>query len=248
MNDFLIKMFGICIGYYVIRFYYRQNFITKGLLTKIVSAYFIVQVFAWIFISHFYLLWVFSFAPIGGLILFFIFYRKRLEIQFRYDFPDILTSIILQMKIGHSFRKSFQDVMVYVPQRYSTGFGFIYDNVVFSPHQNDKKMTGTSIFFREIIAEFKKVDQSAHKSIEKLENFRRRLLVINNFRRRSGRIRGQVQLQAGILFVIYALSFAFVYFAFSLQGLGGLLLLSFTLFVAGLLLVFYLGQDVKWNI
>ncbi len=109
-------------------------------------------------------------------------------------------------------------------------------------------MTGKTSFLREITAEFKKVDQSAHKSIEKLENFRRRLSVLNNFRRRSGRIRGQVQLQAGILFVIYAISFAFVAIAFSLRDLAGLLLVSFLLFVVGLVMVFYLGKDVKWKI
>lgn len=248
MHEFLLKMFGIYIATSVFRFYYRQNFITRTQLTKIVTSYFAIQLFAWIFCAEFYLEWVFTFAPIGALIVFFIFYLKSLETQFRYDFPDILTAIILQMKMGHGFRKSFQEVISQIPKKYESGFRYVFENVVFSPHKIDKKMTGGSAFLREIIVEFKKVDQSAHKSIEKLENFRRRLIVLNSFRRKSGRIRGQVQLQAGILFVIYALCFAFVAFAFSLRGLEGLILLSFTLFVAGVCLVFYLGRDVKWKI
>jgi Flp pilus assembly protein TadB len=248
MNEFFLKMFGVYVGCSVIRFYFRQNFITKGHMTKIVSVYFFVQLAVWIFVSNFYLQWVFCFAPAGGLIVFFIFYLQYLETQFRYDFPDILTCVILQMKMGHGFRKSFQSVLTHAPQKYVASMLYIFENVVFSPHQSDKKMTGTSHFLSEIISEFKKVDQSAHKSIEKLENFRRRLLLLNNFRRKSGRIRGQVQLQAGILFVIYAMSFAFVAFAFSLKGLEGMLLVSFTLFTAGMLLIFYLGKDVKWKI
>lgn len=248
MHDFLLKMFGIYVGSSVIRFFYRQNFITKTQVTKTVIAYSIVQITSWIFVENFYLQWVFCFAPSALIILFFYFYVKRLETQFQYDFPDILTSVILQMKMGHGFRKSFQDVIAHAPKKYASSFRYVYENVVFSPHKIDGKMTVQPNYLQEITAEFKKVDQSAHKSIEKLENFRSRLIVINNFRRRSGRIRGQVQLQAGILFVIYAMSFAFVSFAFSLRDLVGLILISFLLFMAGLLLVFYLGKDVKWKI
>jgi len=246
--DFFLKMFGIQIGCSVIRFFYRQNFITRAQVTKTVIAYLVVQIAAWIFVRNFYLRWVFCFAPSPIMFAAFKIYLHCLETQFQSEFPDIVTSIILQMKMGHGFRKSFQDVTAHAPSKYVARLRFVYENVVFSPHKIDKKMTARASFLREIIEEFKKVDQSTHKSVEKLENFRRRLSIIAGFRRRSGRIRGQVQLQAGILLVIYALSFAFVVMSFTWQDIEGLVWLSLLLFTAGLLLVFYLGKDVKWKI
>jgi len=152
------------------------------------------------------------------------------------------------MKMGKGFRASLQNITEKVPKKYVPTLRFVYENVVFSPHQNDKIMTEGPRFLREIVVEFTKVDQISHKSIEKLENFRRRLIILNNFRRRSGRIRGQVQLQAGILVFIYAICFAAVYFSFPLRELQGLIFSSFVLFVAGLVLIFVIGRDVKWKI
>jgi hypothetical protein len=173
---------------------------------------------------------------------------KCLETRFHYEFPAILTNVILQMKMGQSFRASLAKVTKHARPRYRAILESIYDHVAFSQQKNDKIMADRSVFAREILLTFMQVDQTSHRSIEKLENFRTRLIILNEFRRRSGQIRGQIQLQAYVLTGIYVLSFAFVSRSFPLSELLNLLLFSFFLFVAGLVSLFVIGRRVKWKI
>ncbi len=248
MSALFLKMFGVFVGCCVLRIHHRQNSITTDQLTKIVSVYLSVNLLACWLSENFFVHWCVIFVPIIGSFLFFFLNAQRLESQFQQDFPEFLTAVILRMKLGAGFRRSFHEATEQVPRKYSARFRYIQENVVFSPHNCDKKMTAKAPFLDEIIAELSRVDQSSHKSIERLENFRGRLSIVNDFRRRSGRIRGQVHLQAGILFVIYAISFAFSAFMFSLEGLEALISVSLALFISGLIAVFYLGQGVKWKI
>lgn len=248
MITFFIKMFAIYIGSSVFRFYYRQNFIARAALTKIVSAYFSIQIIAHVFFENFYLQLSACAIPVVVFSVGFYFYLRRLEIRFRSEFPDILTGLILRMKMGSGFRKALSETASDVAKIYEPIFHFIYENVVFSPQQNDKKLTSETDFIVQIIIEFRKADLASHKSVEVLENFRRRLLILRNFRRRSGRIRGQIHLQAVVITLIYGLCLALVAHWFSFQHAEGLVLVSLTLFSIGLALIFYLGQDVKWKI
>ncbi|MCC6137981.1 MAG: hypothetical protein IT287_05070, partial [Bdellovibrionaceae bacterium] len=106
-----------------------------------------------------------------------------------------MTSVILQMKIGKSFRASFQNALESLPQYQKETLQKIYQNVAFLPQANDKKMTTKRSFSAVLLDELYKIDRSQHKTIEKLENFRGRLLTANNFRRRSGRIRENIYVQ-----------------------------------------------------
>ena len=245
---FFLKMFGICIGYSVIRFYFRKNLITKREMTKIVSVYFALQVFQTFFLQKNFLQWVFVFVPIAFFLTAHFLFIKSLESRFRYEFPGVLTNIILQMKMGKSFRSSVQQVAQQSPHRFRQFLESIFDLVAFSQQQNDKKLASASPFAREILQTFTFVDQSSHRAVEKLENFRTRLIILNEFRRRSGQIRGQIQLQAYVLTGIYAASFAFVARCFDLSELWNLILLSFLLFLLGLIGLFVVGRRVKWKI
>ena len=131
-----------------------------------------------------------------------------MEKQFCSQFPEFLTKIILKMKTGWSFRKSFEYSCKEAPEIYKERLNGIFENVVFSQQFLDKKMTLKPSFLVEVVHIFKKVDQSSHQSIEKLENLRSRLIIIKNFRRKSGVIRGQIQMQCYLLIFIYISCFA----------------------------------------
>jgi Flp pilus assembly protein TadB len=248
MCALFLKIFAVSIGYSVLRIYIRQNFLTEHVMTKIVSAYCVLQTFIMLFVKNFLWNWVFICLPVVAILCFVFSYSKRQEICFRYEFPDIITSLILQMKMGRGLRKSFQIYLESGSKRYTSTLHYIYDNVVFLPQEIDKKMTEQSCFVRELIIEFKKIDQSTHKSIEKLENFRRRLIILNEFRRRSGRIRGQVQLQAAVLTFIYVGCFAMMTLLFNLLAHPQVLLISLLLYSIGALGIFLMGNKIKWSI
>lgn len=243
-----LKIFGIYFGYLAIRIYFSQKLLAPQVMTKIVSAYFSLQVFQCIFLQNNFVQWCFIFLPVFVFLSAHFLFIKILESRFRYEFPVILTNIILQMKMGQSFRASLFKVTEESQPRYRAILESVSVHVAFSQQKSDKIMADRSTFISEILLTFMQVDQSSHRSIEKLENFRTRLNILNEFRRRSGQIRGQVHLQAYVLTGIYALSFAFVARCFPLDEVYPLILLSFFLFVAGLIALLLMGRRIKWNI
>ena len=168
---FFLKMFGICIGCSVIRFYFHKKLVTKQEMTKIVSAYFALQVFQTIFLRNNLLQWCFVFVPIGVFLAAHFIFIKSLESRFRYEFPGVLTNIILQMKMGKSFRASVQQVASQSPLRSRAFLESIFDLVAFSQQQNDRKLASARPFAREILQTFTFVDQSSHRAVEKLRIF-----------------------------------------------------------------------------
>lgn len=244
----LTKIFGIYFGLRILESFFRENNIPDALLTKIVSSYLCIQALALIIFAKNRWDFIFIFIPI---FIFFIavkIYLKWLENQFCSAFPDILTHVILNIKSGKSFRTSLQQATQTVPMRFRYQWGRICELVVFSPQPNDKKMAPKSPFIHQIGVQFIKIDRSSFKTVEKLESFRRKYVIMQQFRRKSGQIRGQIQLQSNILILLYAICFAFVSWSFSLKELQSLIFISLSLFILGQLIVFAIGRRVSWKI
>lgn len=246
--SFLTKIFGIYFGLRIFESFFRKNNIPKQELTKIVSIFMIIQATNLFFVSNTQWQLAIIFIPIFIFILMEKIYLKWLENQFQSLFPDIMTNIILHMKMGKSFRVALALATESAPQKFQFQMGRIYELVVFSPQDNDKKMAVRSAFIHQIVVQFIKIDRSSLKSVEKLESFRRKLVIVNQFRRKSGQIRGQVRLQSNILLLLYGLCFAFVFWSFPLNELQSLLFCSILLFIIGQFLVFWIGRRICWKI
>ncbi len=246
--NFFVQMFGICIGYFVIRNFQRQFFIPSSIMTKIVSGFFFVQWITFHFSTKILSIIVLNVVYVGGILIALFIFHKRREIQFQRGFPDILTAMILQMKIGKSFRVSFQNALTTLPEYQRETLRKIQQNVAFLPQMTDKKMTRDRSFRAFLLQEFLKIDQSQHKTIEKLENFRGRLIIANNFRRRSGRIRENIYVQVGIMGFFYVAAFVYVITTMNFAAVRDVILMSMTLFVLGLLGAIALGRKIKWTL
>lgn len=245
---FLIKILGICFGLRILESFFRKNNIPGTVMTKIVSGFVIVQCFHLIFLTKNRWQMVFIFLPILIFIWLTKIYLKWLENQFQSQFPDVLTNIILQMKTGKSFRVSLMQSTQSAPSQFRFHMQRIYELVVFSQQGNDKKMALKTRFLNQIVLQFYQIDRSSFKSIEKLESFRRKLVIMNQFRRKSGQIRNQVRMQSNILILMYGLCFAFVSFNFALRELKPLIFCSIMMFIAGQFLVFWIGRRISWRI
>ncbi|MBY0314349.1 MAG: hypothetical protein K2Q26_02440 [Bdellovibrionales bacterium] len=245
---FLIKIIGICFGLRILETFFRKNNIPDSVMTKIVSGFLFFQCLHLIFLPKNRWQLVFIFLPILVFIGLTKIYLKWLETRFQSEFPDVLTNIILQMKTGKSFRVSLLQSVQSAPPRFCFHMQRIYELVVFSQQGNDKKMALKTSFLNQIVLQFCQIDRSSFKSIEKLENFRRKLVIMNQFRRKSGQIRNQVRMQSNILILMYGLCFAFVSFNFALNELKHLIFCSLLMFIAGQFLVFWMGKRVSWKI
>lgn len=246
--NFFVQIFAIAIGYFAIRIFLRQFFITTPMMTKIVSLFFIMQWFAFHFSASFFWIMMLSGVFIGSVFVsIFIFYKIR-ETHFRYGFPEFLTSVILQMKMGKSFRVSFQNALVSLPQYQKETLQKIYQNVAFLPQVDDKKLTTNRSFAAFLFDELYKIDRSQHKTIEKIENFRGRLLTANNFRRRSGRIRENIYVQVSVMAFFYVTAFVYVVMTVDFAKVQDVLAISLAMFLLGVFLAFWMGRKIKWTI
>lgn len=248
MHEVFLKIFGICIGYSVFRIFLRQNFVTEHVLTKIVIGFFSFHLLQIIFIQNFLINWILIYISVGLIFLLRKIYLECRRIQFRKEFPAILTSIILNMKLGQSFRQALRTASSTSASQWSAMMISIYEDVAFSPQAKTLKNELSGPFLREIQQEFKKIDCSTHKTVEKVENFRRRLMIIEKFRRRSGRIRGQVHLQIIIMSFIYIGVFAINSFMFPLSQYKLIVLSSLVAFLLGFVLVLLIGKKIQWKI
>lgn len=248
MHEVLLKMFGVCVGYSVFRIFLRQNFVTQDVLTKIVIGFFSFHLLQIILIQNFLINWILIYISVGLILMLSKIYLEMRRTQFRKEFPAILTSIILNMKLGQSFRQALRTAASSTTLSWSTTMIGLYEDVAFSPQTNISKNELSGPFLREIQQEFKKIDGSTHKTVEKVENFRRRLMIVDKFRRRSGRIRGQVHLQIIIMSFIYVGVFAINSFMFPLAQYKLIVLSSLIAFLIGFILVLFIGKKIQWKI
>ena len=248
MHEVFLKMFGVCIGYSVFRIFLQQNFVTEDALTKIVIGFFSFHLLQIIFIQNFLINWILIYISVGLILLLTKIYFEIRRTQFRQEFPAILTSIILNMKLGQSFRQALRSTSLSTNRKWTEMMSRIYADVAFSPQENACKTELPWSFMREIQKEFKKIDGSTHKTVEKVENFRRRLMIVDKFRRRSGRIRGQVHLQIIIMSFIYVGVFAINSFMFPLSQYKIIVLTSFVIYLMGMILIVLIGRKIQWKI
>lgn len=248
MFALFLKMFGVCIGFSVLRIFLRQNFVQSPRMTKIGITFFMFHGLHIVFFPNFFANWSLIYFSVIGFFVFHFLYFKNLQTQFRKEFPAILTSIILHMKLGQSFRQALRSSILQAKHKHRSFLQSIYEHVAFSQQEFGSKTVLKGGEYTEICAEFVKIDSSTHKTIEKVENFRRRLMIIEKFRRRSGRIRGQINLQMVLMSLIYAGIFAINHWMFTLNDYKGMIVLSLAFYLAGMITVFCIGKRIQWNI
>lgn len=243
---FIQLLFGFGFFIRVLIEIYNNKLLSSASLTKIGTFFLFWIGFGAVFLnfhSFFWLLWLYS--PTVIVLISKYLLRKHRENQFQKHFLFFLNNILLKMKGGNSFRKAFLSVNHSNNEFFREKFKQMYNFVAFSQHVTTELQTG---FLNEVLVELKAVDSQPHKAIQRLENFRRKLLIINKFRQKSGQVLRQIRLQALILTGLYVALFIFVTLNFGIQKHLNLVILSIFAFLLGLVGVFFMGRRMKWKI
>ncbi len=248
MYEVFLKMFGIGIGFFIIRIFLRQKFGQESSLAKIGTVFLLVQLIQTTIIAPIFANWLLMGLSFCAFFLFHFAKLKILESRFRSEFQGVLSQIILNMKMGNSFRQSLRFSMGMSQTQMTNAMVQVYDLVVFSPQKEVLEWGWGHVFLSEVVTEFRKIDQTRHKSVEKVENYRRKMDILEKFRRKSGRIRGQIHLQVTLMTIIYAAVFAFNAYMFPLYRYKMLITASIFFYLIGLLCVLLIGRRVRWNI
>lgn len=232
--------FGIRIRSYIISF----KVFSPILMTKIGTLFFFLQFIILVCSkNNIILLFMITFSHLTFLCIALL-VRKRRRNKFDDEIVPILSSIILQMRMGSSFRNAFQKILSETKGHHKFILNNIYDLVVFS-QQNTSFELNDSI--NRIIFEFILIDQSSHYSLQKLIHLREMLQSESEFRHKSGQVSYQVRIQSLMLSFIYLASLTLVIKKFGWDQNYKLILLSLSLFSAGLVLIFKKGANIKWK-
>lgn len=239
-------LFGFCIFIRILEQIRTKNLISSDHMTKIGTTFFVLMVIIASFFSR---------SPI--IVLAFLYstvifvsvceplLRKWREKNFESEFLPILSSIILKMKAGTSFREALLATSDESDPFMRTKLQQIREAVVFSQQLTAKDSTP---FLNLVINELDLVDKASHSAIQRLCNFRRKLDVESDFRRKSGQILLQLRMQSYILAGLYFALVIFVTTRFDFKSNFELMALSFLLFVIGFVWVQRSGRKIRWKV
>ena len=245
---FLIKIFGFYTGFRLLKHFATKSIVTSTQMTKIGIAYIFINGLVCMITQEEILHWLALFVPLFLFIVFVFIKYISMEKQFCSQFPEFLTKIILKMKTGWSFRKSFEYSCKEAPEIYKERLNGIFENVVFSQQENIGKTGPFGLFISQILTEFRLIQRNQHQAIDRLCNFRDCLINERFFRRKSRQIWLHFGAQLGILSIIYWFLWFFICFQYGFYEYKNVFLLSLSFYLVGFLVLFIFFKGNKWRI
>lgn len=245
LMSFSILIFGFLTALRILDEVIGQNILSRKQMTKFGTAYFLICIALSFFTHDYFVLWAICFAPHFIFSIFILLLKHMRRKKFEEHFEEILNMIILKMKSQKSFRNSFSEVITESATSTQRILIDIRDVVVFS--QQNKSII-LSAFTQKIILEFVLADQAPHAALKRLIQFRDRLKIQTDFRRKSGQVLQQIRAQSFILTAIYLALLVFVLKRFGFETNQRIIFLSLSFFIIGLGVIFYGGHKLKWKI
>ncbi len=179
-----------------------------------------------------------------SLILFFILFDKIMKNVFENSNIQLLDGLILQIRVGHSPQKAVSEALyscsslekkIFDPMKYIFSTNFSADQIQFA-------------FTKHYILELRTILISSSRVVEQIQSLRDGLKIQFQFRNKSNQITQQIKAQAIVAAFIYLMMFLISYYNLGLSEYPMLMMVSGSMFIAGLILVFKLGGNIKWKI
>jgi hypothetical protein len=172
------------------------------------------------------------------------FIKIKREKDLQWATLDYLNSCILHLDSGFSMQNAMKESISSISNCKKQIFQQIWQNLF--QHRENKPFE--SIFFEKLSEELMFIVGSSQKTTEQIRKLRSQIKTELYFRRKSGQVLRSLRIQS------LALSLIYILFAFILQtqldiiSHGRIVLLSMTLFIAGLVWMFKIGKDLKWKV
>lgn len=155
----------------------------------------------------------------------------------------ILDEIILEMRAGKAFRPALAQSLS------SFGGAQVASQIDLwlQARSVGLKLDSGPRWWLPIQLELDALDRQSHQAVVRVQQWRLRLKLESDFRRRCGQIVAQVRLQALILTGIYLALLVFALKSGLLNSEPLLIVVSLALFLIGLALIFRMGGRLRWN-
>ncbi|MGZ3774903.1 MAG: hypothetical protein ACXVCY_01080 [Pseudobdellovibrionaceae bacterium] len=189
-------------------------------------------------------LWLFIGILLITLKFFPIFLRFFLLKRLRSSLIPFLDSVILGLQTGKSFRLS----LIAATETQSGWVHHQVKEVVESLQMSENVTAMKTALLKDFQKELTEIDRSQTRCVDQVKALRRELKMHEDFRRRSGQVTQQIKMQAIIVTALYIALLAFVITQFGFNEHRHLILMSFLIFLAGLLWIFSVGRRMKWKV
>jgi hypothetical protein len=120
--------------------------------------------------------------------------------------------------------------------------------VAFSQQEKSQRKDQNDPFMRELIEEFRLIDQQPHASLRRLTVLREKIRVEDDFRRRSGQVLARLRAQSLVMCVLYACVFAFMCWHFGFRDNARALSFSAMFFLCGSAWMWAGGRRLTWKV
>lgn len=243
---FISTSFGFMFAARISEALIERNLFARAELTKIGTGYLLVVIFLAIFLprTHFSI-WIAVFAPLVALAVALFALLKQRSRRFRENFVEVLALIALKMKSGRSFRQSYSEVSAECSPEIRAKLAEIGSVVVFS---QQKKILASDRFITDVIDELTRIDQQPHAAARRLANFREKLRIEDDFRRRAGLVVARIRAQSLIMTGLYVALLTFIAWHFGWRRYLSLYAGSALSFTLGTIWIWMGGRKLEWKV
>jgi Flp pilus assembly protein TadB len=170
--------------------------------------------------------------------------KSRLA-RFRRQILPFLDELLLKMRSGRSLRESLSEVGAQGHAYKGTDLAELSILVCFPERKSDPKLIPQA---RELLSELLKIDQSASRTIEKVRAYRKKEKMVQKFRQKSSQVTGQVRAQAIVCAFLYVALLAWVVWDNPDGALSLPVVVSFLLFLVGMISMSLLARSFRWKL
>jgi hypothetical protein len=242
----LISMLGFAFAFRTFTHFIAQDLFDSAFMTKIGTAYFAAVLILIFFVpTSRFSLWCTLFFPLVILAIWLSARVSRRSRIFQREALGVLSILILKMKSGRSFRQSLSEAVSECDRDVRVKLSEIASVVAFS---QQGKAAQSDPFVRELIEEFRLIDQQPHASLRRLTVLREKIRVEDEFRRRSGQVLARLRAQSLIMCVLYLCVFIFMVLHFGWRANSRALGASIMCFGCGAVWMWLGGRRLKWKV
>lgn len=243
---FIVTILGCVFGSRIAHHFISRDLFDRTLMTKIGTTYLVCVIALSTFLPRTHLMmWLAIFSPLMILALALLSSVSRRSNHFKRDVLSVLSSIVLKMKSGRSFRQSLLETTQELDPHLRAKFTEIMNVVAFS--QQSASMIRDP-FVHQLIEEFVLIDQNPHASMRRLSVLRERIRIEEDFRRRSGQVLARQRAQSLIMCGLYLAIFVFMVWKFGWHANVSALTASLIFFSVGVAWMWMGGRRMQWKV
>lgn len=244
MTYFLLSIVGF-LSVHRILYRLEKSFFMNRKKTTVSFVILTSPMYFFVFLKeHFAVLTVYIGVILLSLIFFSFIYEIKLKKVFLASHLNVIDGLILQMRVGYSTQKAISETFSHMNGA---------ENIIYEPLRSILKPdfdvhANSYRWIRFYFSELNHIFKSETRLSEQLEMFKRGLKVQNRFLARTSQVTRQIKAQALVACLVYGLIFALSYYQLDLLSSPTAVILSLTLFLIGIFIIFKLGSKIKWKI